>query len=97
VGEATLRRPPGPVAEAEAVFIAVGTPSRRGGAIVYQVPRAFTRRLLGSAGTEQPDVKIRLIAVGIAMMSWGITLQAKCRSDATACCISFGRLGLLCR
>jgi hypothetical protein len=38
-----------------------------------------------------------LIALGIAMMFWGITLQAKCRSDATACCISLGRLGLLCR
>jgi hypothetical protein len=38
-----------------------------------------------------------LIGVGIATMLGGIALQAKCRTDGMACCISFAGSGLLCR
>lgn len=38
-----------------------------------------------------------LIGIGIATMLGGIALQAKCRTEATACCISFAGIGLLCR
>jgi hypothetical protein len=29
-----------------------------------------------------------LMAIGLAAMVWGIALHAKCREDATACCVS---------
>jgi hypothetical protein len=37
-----------------------------------------------------------LMAIGLAAMLWGIAVHAKCRSDATACCVSLPVIGLLC-
>ena len=49
------------------------------------------------AGMSRHFVAICLMAVGIATMLGGIALQAKCRTDAMVCCISFAGVGLLCR
>jgi hypothetical protein len=38
-----------------------------------------------------------LMALGLAMMLWGIAWNAKCRDDAMPCCISFHGLGISCR